>query len=218
MDYYYMKQGKVKFECYRKEMHEKYAKLILRDVNSKYDDYIEAMEYTRKKKETFPDKYCTIMLYVSVPTYDGILEARIDFRDGKHQLSLCELTRNCSYRFAEGRLLFAGYPCWDYKSELRELYERLNIDPKKVKEAQERAKQRVPSPEELLPPSLAEKVNTRKLKALIEEKFPSTSPAYRVIMPERDEMSWFEYQSKFETWMRVIKVSAKPDPQINSLS
>lgn len=206
MDYFLIRQDRVKIECYDKYIHEKYARLILREVNLNFNDYTEAMEYTKQRKLKFPDKFCALMLYVPVPTYKGMFETRIEFKDGKHELTICELTEDCSYRFS-GRLLFRGYDCWDLKTQTRLLYKRLNIDPKKVKEAQNRAEKRVPTLEELLPPSLAEKTSTRKLKSLVEEKFPPTSPAYRVIMPEKDEMSWFEYQSKVETWMRVIKVS-----------
>ncbi len=187
-------------------MHEKYAKLILREVNLNLNDYTEAMEYTKQRNLKFPDKFCALMLYVPVPTYKGMFEVRVEFKDGKHELTICELTEDCSYRFS-GRLLFRGYDCWDLKTQTRLLYKRLNIDPKKAKQAQENAKKRVPTLEELLPPSLAEKVNTRKFKSFVEERFPSTSPAYRVIMPEKDEMTKIEYMSKLETWIRIIKIS-----------
>jgi hypothetical protein len=48
---------------------------------------------------------------------------------------------------------------------------------------------RSPTIEELLSANLSEKVSTRELKSFIEKEFSPISPAYRVIMPERDELT-----------------------------
>ena len=96
-------------------------------------------------------------------------------------------------------MLFRGYDCWDLKTQTRILYKQLNIDPKKVKIAQEKAKKRVATIEELIPPPMNERVNIRKFKSVIEKNFPPTSPAFRVIIPEKDEMTKIEYVSKLET-------------------
>jgi hypothetical protein len=207
MDLQIVRNGKVKFECYDREIFEKYAKRILSEVNRNFEDFAEALGYVKQRWLRDPKSYEILLLPVSVPSYKGIFEVRVDYKDGKNELTLCQLTENCDYRF-QGRLLLSGYDCWDLKAQTKLVYNQLGIDPKKAKEAQEKAAKRTPTMEEILPEQFSRKINTRSFKALIEEKFPPTSPAYRVIMPERDELMWIEFWSKIDTWMRVIRISS----------
>ena len=53
----------------------------------------------------------------------------------------------------------------------------------------------------------AAKVSLRRFKEFVAKNFDETTPLYKVLMCERDEVSRAELAAKFDVWLRLVNLS-----------
>jgi len=60
------------------------------------------------------------------------------------------------------------------------------------------------------------KVSLRSFKEFVAKNFDETTPLYKVLMGERDEVSRGELAAKFDVWLRLVNLSVPIDPKMAS--
>ncbi len=62
----------------------------------------------------------------------------------------------------------------------------------------------------------AVRVSLRSFKDFVAKNFGETTPLYKVLMCERDEVSRGELAAKFDIWLRLVNLSLPVDPKMAS--
>jgi len=60
------------------------------------------------------------------------------------------------------------------------------------------------------------KVNLRSFKEFVAKNFDETTPLYKLLMSERDEVSREEFAAKFDVWLRLVTLSVPGDAKMAS--
>lgn len=60
----------------------------------------------------------------------------------------------------------------------------------------------------------AVKVSLRSFKEFVAKNFDDTTPLYKVLMCERDEVSRGEFAAKFDICLRLVNLSLPSDPRM----
>lgn len=60
------------------------------------------------------------------------------------------------------------------------------------------------------------KVSLRNFKEFVAKNFDQTTPLYKVLVGERDEVPREELAAKFDVWLRLVNLSLPGDPKMAS--
>ncbi len=60
------------------------------------------------------------------------------------------------------------------------------------------------------------KVSLRSFKEFVAKHFEETTPLYKVLISEKDEVSREEFAAKFDIWLRLVNLSMPTDPRMAS--
>ena len=137
---------------------------------------------------------------------DRFLEVRIGYHDEKFDCQLWEMNHDCVVSM-QGRFVFPEFPCWDSDGAEKRFFDEFNKTKVHDPHSYVIVSKENPTLEERLPSDLAAKVDIRRMKKLVFDRFTSGSPIYQIMTRERDELMMIEFELKFSLWFNLLEMS-----------